>query len=141
MSFFTWSLFTISFALLVIQMAIVKCSFTFEHENLSIFLLCLLYQRFQLHHGNVLPLLASTTLNGISGFCLVFVACELGQRIADAFDGIDLTIQQFDWYSFPIEMKQMLPIIILNAQQPVSVACFGSIICTRDVFKNVGIDY
>lgn len=31
--------------------------------------------------------------------------------------------------------------IIANAQEPVELECFGSIKCSRDVFKNVGIDH
>lgn len=87
-----------------------------------------------------MSLLPDATLNGAAGLILVFIACELGQRITDAFDGIDCTIDQLDWYLFPIEIKRVLPIIIVSAQQPVSVGCFGSIICIRVVFKNVGID-
>lgn len=79
-------------------------------------------------------------INGMIGFVLVFVACELGQRINCAFDDVSHTIEQFDWYLFPIEIKRTLPVIIANAQQPVSLDCFESVKCTRDVFKNVGID-
>ena len=89
-----------------------------------------------MHHGNIMPLLL-TILNGFIAFATVFIACELGQRMNNAFDGIDLTIDHFKWYLFPIEIKRVLPMIIVAAQQPVSLECFGSIICTRDVFKNV----
>lgn len=87
-----------------------------------------------------MSLLPDATLNGTFGLILVFVACELGHRITDAFDRIDFTIDQLDWYLFPIEVKRVLPMIIVSAQQPVSVGCFGSIVCIRDVFKNVSID-
>lgn len=79
----------------------------------------------------------NTTLAGIMGLILVFIASELGQRMGDAFEEIHSTIDQFDWYSFPVEIKRMLPMIILEAKQPVLFECFGSIACTREVFKNV----
>lgn len=89
-----------------------------------------------MHHENIMPLLL-LILNGVFGLAAVFIASELGQRITDAFEKIDSTIEKFDWYLFPIEIKQMLPMIIAIAQQPATIACFGSINCTRDVFKNV----
>lgn len=77
--------------------------------------------------------------NGIIGLILAFIACEIGQRTSNAFDNIDFSMKQFDWYLLPIEIKQMLPMIISIAHQPVSLECFGSISCTREVFKNVSI--
>lgn len=74
---------------------------------------------------------------GIFGFVLALIGCEIGQRISDAFDKIDLTIEQFSWYLFPIEIKRMLPMIMSITQQTISLECFGSITCTRNVFKNV----
>lgn len=96
---------------------------------------------FQLHHGNVKSVLLNATLGGIFGLALVMFACEIGQRMSDAFEEIDITMERFDWYLFPIEVKRMLPVIMENAQEPVTLECFGSIGCTRDVFKKVGIRY
>lgn len=76
-------------------------------------------------------------LNGIVALTTVFISCEIGQRMTDAFDKINFTIDKFDWYLFAIDIKRILPSIITIAQQPVSIECFGSIACTRDVFKNV----
>lgn len=38
---------------------------------------------------SVMAVLLNTTLNGTSGYSLVFIACELGQRMTDAFEKID----------------------------------------------------
>lgn len=96
-------------------------------------------RRFQLRHGNALPVLLNGTLNGIVALAVVFIACELGQRLSDAFEKISLIVNRFGWYLFPIEMKRLLPMIIKISQQSVELECFGSISCTRDVFKNVSI--
>lgn len=96
-------------------------------------------RQFQLHPDNDVSLSVLIIL-GTSALTVVFIACELSQRMGDAFDEIGSTIDQFDWYLFPIELKRMLPMIMAIAQRPVSMECFGSIACTRDVFKNVGID-
>lgn len=46
-------------------------------------------------------------------------------------------IDALDWYIFPIEMQKMLPTILIEAQQLVALECFGSILCSREVFKQV----
>lgn len=84
--------------------------------------------------------LLNATLNGCFSFVFMFMICELGQRMNDAFDKIDSTIEKLDWYLFPNEIQRMVPTIMAIAQQPVTLRCFGSIVCTRDVFKDVGID-
>lgn len=76
-------------------------------------------------------------LSGTFGLAAVFIACELAHRLTDAFNGIGHTADQLDWYLFPIEVKRMLPMVIVIAKQPVTIACFGNIICSREVFKNV----
>ena len=53
------------------------------------------------------------------------------------FDDINDLINQFDWYSFPLKMQQMLPFILANAQQPVGFECFGSFACNRELFRKV----
>lgn len=92
-----------------------------------------------MHHGHVVSVLLNATLNGLLAFALVFIACELGQKMTDAFEEIDTTIGQIDWYLFPIEIKRMMLTIAANTQQPVTLECFGSIACTREVFRKVGI--
>lgn len=79
-------------------------------------------------------------INGLVALALTYIACELGQRMNDAFDKIDTTLDHTRWYMFPIEIQRMLPMIHLIAQQPVSLECFGSIACSRDVFKDVCIE-
>lgn len=70
-------------------------------------------------------------------FTLVSLSCELSARMSNEFDEIAVRIYQFKWYLFPIEMRQMLPTIMLSAQQWVGFSCFGSIPCDRETFKKV----
>lgn len=79
-------------------------------------------------------------LCGIFALALVFIVCELGQRMTNAFDKINSSINNLNWCLLPMNMKRMLPLIIANAQQPVTLECFGEIACTREVFKNVCIE-
>lgn len=136
MSLCTWSLLAISTTMLIIQVELVELNLHSEYWN---WFDLIFIHRFQLHHGNILPLLI-VLLNGLFAFVTVFIACELGQRMSDAFEQIDITIGQLHWYLYPFGIQQMLPTIIVNAHQPISLECFGGIACTRDIFKNVGID-
>lgn len=46
-------------------------------------------------------------------------------------------ILQCDWYTFPIEIQQNLPIIIMGTRKPVVICGYGNILCTREAFQNV----
>lgn len=70
-------------------------------------------------------------------FILVFISCELAGRVGNEFEEIGYMIGQFKWYLFPFEIQQLVPIIIINAQQKMGFECFGSAICDRETFKNV----
>lgn len=92
-----------------------------------------------MHHEDIGTILLPV-INGLVALALAFIACELGQRMNDAFDKIDIALERSKWYLFPIEIQRLLPMIHAITQQPVSLECFGSITCSRAVFKNVSID-
>lgn len=70
-------------------------------------------------------------------FCFVFITCELGEQLTIAFDELEFVMEQLDWYLFPIEIQRLLPIILISAQQSVTIQCFGSFATNRDTFKKV----
>lgn len=70
-------------------------------------------------------------------FAIVFIACEFGQRIANAFSEINDLIEQFQWYRFPLQMQRTLPMVLNIGQEPVSLKCFGSLTCCRESLKKV----
>lgn len=61
----------------------------------------------------------------------------LGEEVRSEFMMLNFTIGQFNWHLFSYEIQKILPIIIMNAQQPVLIEWFGSISCVREVFKKV----
>lgn len=71
------------------------------------------------------------------GFGDTFIACELCQQMSNGFDDINDTVDQLNWYEFPVEIQKLMPTLLLNVQQPVLVECFGSITCSREVFIKV----
>lgn len=70
-------------------------------------------------------------------FGVVFVVCELSERMSTAFDDISDLVQQLDWYLFTIQLKLVLPTVIAFAQQSVDFPSFGSFSSNRDTFKKV----
>lgn len=78
-----------------------------------------------------------TIVEALYAFCIVFVTCERGEQLTIAYDEIDCVIEQFDWNSFSIEIQRLLPILLIGAQQPVTLRCFGSILANREAFKQV----
>lgn len=73
----------------------------------------------------------------IWSFSFVFIYCELGQRVSEAFEEPYNAICQFRFDLFPLEIQRVLPIIILSAQPPIDLRGYGNISCTRDRFKRV----
>lgn len=71
------------------------------------------------------------------GFTVVFFDCHLGQRSSDKWNEINLDIGQFQWYLFPNDLKRILPTIIVVAQKPVEMECFGSFSLSHETFKKV----
>lgn len=75
----------------------------------------------------------------IYAFGVIFVSCDLGQRAQQAFFKCGDIIYQLNWYKFPAEIQQMLPLIINFTQKPLTFECFGSTACVRETFKFVSI--
>lgn len=70
-------------------------------------------------------------------FAFIFIICDVCQRTTNAFDEILDEVIQSDWYLFPKEIKRILPMILLELQQPTVMKLFGNISGCRDTFKRV----
>lgn len=53
------------------------------------------------------------------------------------FELFNDALYQCKWYLLPIELRQMLVIVMSNAQYPTHMRDDGNIECTRDSFKEV----
>lgn len=76
-------------------------------------------------------------LEFLYSFAVVFIDCEMGQRVNLAFAKCSEIVEQFDWYLFPTEIQRMLPLILNITQQPFEIVCFGSAAGDRETFKSV----
>lgn len=68
-------------------------------------------------------------------YALVFVICELSQRISNEYEGIFKLADQFDWYLFSNGIKKMIPTTLIMLQRPVEIKCFGNFSSNRESFK------
>lgn len=63
--------------------------------------------------------------------------CEFGQQLTSQFQAFDDAFCRCKWYSFPIELQQLLVIVMSNTQQLAYMQSYGNIQCTRESFKEV----
>lgn len=82
-------------------------------------------------------MLLKSIFGGFWALCLVFTACELSQRLCNAFNEVDEALCQLDWYLLPTEIQKMLPILMMYAHEPIIVKFFGNISCSRQQFTKV----
>ena len=61
----------------------------------------------------------------------------MGGRINRAFGEIEDEMYQMDWHLFPMKLQKMVPIILINAQQPVEFMGFGNFPANRETMKRV----
>lgn len=70
-------------------------------------------------------------------FFAIFSFCEFGEMINTQFEQFDVELCQCDWYSFSIDMQQMLVAFMTCTQQPAIIHGFANTECTRSTFKRV----
>lgn len=84
-----------------------------------------------------IALLATAAFEGFWAFAFVVFFCEFGHRVFNAFDDLNIAIDQFDWFLFPIEIQKMLPLVMSGCQKPCCIKGFGDFLCIRDTSKKV----
>lgn len=71
-------------------------------------------------------------------FIFIGIFCEIGQQfVAEQFELFNDVLVQSNWYLFPIDVQQMVSVLMVNAQQPMYIRGFGNVICAREAFKSV----
>lgn len=70
-------------------------------------------------------------------FGLVWIFCNLCEKLTTAFEEVCGAFDLLDWYFYPPKMTKILPVMIMNAQRRVVVECFGKISCSLETFKAV----
>lgn len=106
-----------------------------EFDFFQIHKLFVYFAIFQLNHDSNPTMLIMLVVEAFYAFGVIFVICELCQRVSDRFEESNDTMEKFDWISFPIEVQRMLPIVIISAQQSTQFKVFGSTVCCRESFQ------
>lgn len=70
-------------------------------------------------------------------FVQIFFFCELGERITSRFSNLGHEMCQCDWYTLPIDIQKVFPLIIAGMDTPIKLIGMGSIQCSRVAFKYV----
>lgn len=95
------------------------------------------FQHQHITNNNDLVELVNLYVQLFCSFVAVFGMCEFGQRVSESFYKINIVLERFKWYLLPMEAQKMLPIIMIVAQEPVTLKIFGSVACNRITFKEV----
>lgn len=67
----------------------------------------------------------------------LYLPCEIGQRLTNAFNEITDQFERLHWNLFPIGIQRLLPTIIINTHVPIVINCFGVFDGSREQFKKV----
>lgn len=70
-------------------------------------------------------------------FVIIFANCEAGEFMTKQFNQFDDELCQCNWYFFPIDLQRKFLVLILTSQQLTFFKGYGSIVCTRNSFKEV----
>lgn len=84
-----------------------------------------------------LTLISTLAVKIFYSFGLLFVYCEIGERINSFFGEINDDFYELEWENFPLSIQRMMPTVLINTQQPVQLEAFGNFPCTRLTFKDV----
>lgn len=82
-------------------------------------------------------MLGESIFLGLCTIVLVFFTNEIGQRCSDALGKTNDVANQLNFYLFPKKVQRILPLLLLDMQQPVVIKFFGSADCSREQFKKV----
>lgn len=71
-------------------------------------------------------------------FIDVSLFCFFGQEITSNYEEVFLSICSYwKWYEYPMSFQKHIPMILLNAEQPVYLKGYFGAYCTRDFIKSV----
>lgn len=70
-------------------------------------------------------------------FGVLFIVCDVGERMICLFGVFGEEVERCDWYRLPIEMQRMYSILLSDTQQSKCITCYGDIQCKRETSKKV----
>lgn len=73
----------------------------------------------------------------ITWSCLFYLLCDYGELLTDAFEELNRSIFDISWYACSADAQKMVLMMVRTSQQAVRLKGYGSINCSRDMFKQV----
>lgn len=130
---------TITCSLLVFSSQLVECMSSYHSTiNLSFVSFSLAKSEQNSNPSDLLELMIPVILVFWS-FVIIYFYCNHGEMMTTQFNDFNEQVCQCNWYFLPMEIQKMLLILLSATGQPVLIRGYGSIVCTRDSFKNVSI--
>lgn len=68
-----------------------------------------------------------------------FLFCHFGGQITQQFEEIGDAVYQLEWYRLPLDMKNVLQVVIALAQKRIYMRGYGDTRTTHSVFKKVRV--
>lgn len=138
MAFFSFGIISICCTILIIEMELVQFMALINFEDIYKFIYIQLNSFFFDFQSkpeiNFVPLTLAI-VDAFDYYAVVFVICELSQRITNKYEEIFKLTDQLNWYLFSNGIKKMIPTTLIMLQQPVEIKCFGSFSSNRESFK------
>lgn len=70
-------------------------------------------------------------------FSVIFIFCEIGEKLKSSFNQIDDEFNNLDWYLFPMDGMKIVSMIMIITQKTVALRGYRNIEYDREQFKKV----
>lgn len=137
MAIFIFTILSICVTLLLIQFEMVELILYFYWVILYRFGKWFVKLLFQANDSTNLSLLVNYAIQIVATYGVIFLICELGERVSNEFIQVDNVVGQLKWYLFPTNIQKILPIVMIGTQEPVIFWGYGNFVSSREAFKNV----
>lgn len=138
---FVWTLCSLWMPLIMIHIELVEYTIQYGYVwghiyALSDFLDFWFFSFKSEPNPNLADLMISSIL-AVWMIILILLTCEFGERLTNQYEIFYYEFGQCNWYLFPFEIQQVLPIIISNIQRPVMIRGYANTVCRREAGKTV----
>lgn len=67
----------------------------------------------------------------------LFAFCFFGEKVTRSIEDVNGMFYQCDWYVLPIEIQQLMPVVIMNAKKPIYIGKVAGLYSSLEVFGKV----
>lgn len=132
-----FGLWIIGYCTCLLGMNAVNVMLVLSHRNLNQITITVCFFIYSQTTDNLVAFIqflvcALIILTDVSLFCL------FGQETTENYEDIYRTMcSHLMWYEFPLDIQKLIPLILVNAEEPVYLKGYFALCCTRDFMKSV----